>query len=116
MEHKQSVQVKVQAVDDPEASDVKVRWLLGPESGAPNFHMRQFHVAPGGHTPRHSHAWEHECYILSGKGKAFSGEGGDRPVQPGDVLLIPGGEEHQFLNDGDEELVFLCMIPVPKDA
>jgi len=116
MEHKKAIHVPIQTVDDPAASDVQVRWLVGPESGAPNFHMRQFHVAPGGHTPRHSHPWEHECYILSGNGTAFGGAEGERPIHPGDVLLIHGGEEHQFINNSDDELVFLCMVPIKRDA
>ena len=30
--------------------------------------MRQFELAPGGHTPRHTHAHEHEVFVLEGAG------------------------------------------------
>ena len=97
----------------PPAECVKVRWLITEETGAPNFAMREFTVGPGGSTPRHVHPWEHEVFVLAGKG-TVSGEGGDEPVRPGDVVFIPMDEEHQFRNDGDEELRFLCLIPYQK--
>ena len=114
MQRKAAQAVPVQAVDDPAASDVTIRWLVGPDSTAPNFHMREFEIAPGGHTPQHCHQWEHECYILAGQGKVLDA-GKRQPVAAGDVLYIPGGEEHQFVNDSDQPLKFLCMVPVPKD-
>ena len=46
----------------------RVRWLIGEADSAPNFAMRQFEVAPGGHTPRHSHPYEHEVFVLEGEG------------------------------------------------
>ena len=97
--------------DEPEpAKGVKVRWLITHDIGAPNFSMREFTLASEGHTPRHSHPWEHEVYILKGKGVVFGG-GEEERVKPGDVIFIPVDEEHQFRNAGDEELKFLCLIP-----
>jgi quercetin dioxygenase-like cupin family protein len=104
----------VEAEDVPApAKGVKVRWLITEETGAPNFAMRQFTVEPGGHTPRHTHPWEHEAYILTGKG-VILGENGEEQVHPGDVVFVPQDEEHQFRNTGDEELTFLCLIPHQK--
>jgi quercetin dioxygenase-like cupin family protein len=104
----------VEAEDVPApAKGVKVRWLITEETGAPNFAMRQFTVEPGGHTPRHTHPWEHEAYILAGKGVVL-GEDGEEQVNPGDVVFVPQDEEHQFRNTGDEELTFLCLIPHQK--
>jgi quercetin dioxygenase-like cupin family protein len=97
----------------PPAEGVKVRWLITEETGAPNFAMREFALEPGGSTPRHAHPWEHEVFVLAGKG-TVSGEVGDEPVKPGDVVFVPQDEEHQFRNDGDEELRFLCLIPHQK--
>jgi len=104
--------VKAEDVPAP-ANGVKVRWLITEETGAPNFAMRQFTVEPGGHTPRHTHSWEHEAYILAGKGVVL-GEDGEEQVNPGDVVFVPQDEEHQFRNTGDEELKFLCLIPHQK--
>ena len=95
------------------AKDVKVRWLITEEMGAPNFAMRKFTVAPGGYTPKHVHSWEHETYIESGGGVVF-GNGKENPIKPGDVIFVPSDEEHQFRNTGEEDLVFLCLIPHQK--
>ncbi|MBN1857584.1 cupin domain-containing protein [Candidatus Bipolaricaulota bacterium] len=85
--------------------------LIGPQAGAPNFAMRRFTVAPGGFTPYHTHAWEHEVYILSGHGVA-KGAHGEKPVVAGDFVYVPPEEEHQFRNPSREPLQFLCMVPL----
>jgi quercetin dioxygenase-like cupin family protein len=41
---------------------------VGVADGAPNFSLRVFTLEPGGHTPYHNHPWEHENYVLSGRG------------------------------------------------
>ncbi|MFH1807285.1 MAG: cupin domain-containing protein [Pseudomonadota bacterium] len=89
---------------------VQLRWLIDKKQGAPNFAMRRFEIAAGGHTPRHRHAWEHEVYILSGQGEVV-GPAGTNPLRPGASVFVPGDEEHQFRASGDEPLVFLCMVP-----
>jgi quercetin dioxygenase-like cupin family protein len=87
-----------------------VRWLLGERDAAPNFAMRQFEVAPGGYTPRHSHPYEHEVFILEGQGVVF--EGNDpHTLKAGDVVLVKPDEIHQFRNTGASPLKFLCLIP-----
>jgi hypothetical protein len=58
------------------ASGCSVRWLVSESDGAPNFAMRRFEVAPGGYTPRHSHPYEHEVYVLEGEGVVYEN---DRP-------------------------------------
>jgi quercetin dioxygenase-like cupin family protein len=103
-------QVESQPVLMEGASGCRVRWLLGQRDGAPNFAMRQFEVAPGGHTPRHSHPYEHEVFILEGEAIAMEG---DRPhrLRAGDVVLVQPNEIHQFRNVGDQPLKFLCLVP-----
>lgn len=115
--------MKVQSIESHEQSDVtmegaagaKMRMLVGHDDGAPNFHMRHFEVAPGGHTPHHSHDYEHEIIVLKGNGVAKS-EQGDRDMNPGDVIFVPANEMHQFVPKGDAPLEFICLIPAPKDC
>lgn len=97
-------------VTDPGAKGVTIRVLMGQNVGAPNFTMRHFEIAPGGHTPLHSHPWEHEVYVLSGKGIARR-KNGQSEVGPGFFVYVPPGEEHNFANAGDEPFTFLCVIP-----
>jgi quercetin dioxygenase-like cupin family protein len=90
----------------------RIRCLIGPEDQAPNFSMRQFEVAPGGHTPQHRHAHEHEVFVLEGSGTVLEGERA-HPLRPGTVVYVPPNQPHQFRNTGAGPLKFLCLIPQP---
>lgn len=92
------------------AKGVKIRWILTEKDGARNFVMRHFEIEPGGYTPHHNHPWEHEVFILSGRGVVV-GEQGEKEFQDGDVVFVPSGETHQFKNTGDQALRLLCLIP-----
>ena len=70
-------------------------------------------MAPGGFTPHHEHAWEHEIFILKGDGVAV-GPSGEKPFRRGDVIFILGGEKHQIRNTSAAPVEFLCLIPAPK--
>lgn len=89
---------------------VSIRWLITKEIGAPNFAMRMFEVEPEGHTPLHTHEWEHEVFILGGEGIVV-GKDGEEKVKHGDVIFMPSSEEHQFRNIGEQKLKFLCLVP-----
>ena len=97
-------------VDDPAASGVRMRIVVGPKDGAPNFVMRVFTMEPGGHTPRHSHPFEHEVFVHEGRGQVFF-EGKSSPMAPGHVIYVPADALHQFSNTGKEQLVFVCVVP-----
>lgn len=103
-------QVERQPVEMEGAEGCHVRWLVGQKDGAPNFAMRQFEVAPGGHTPKHSHDYEHEVFVLEGNGLVVDGET-ERPLQAGDVIFVEPNDVHQFRNTGDAPMKFLCMVP-----
>lgn len=95
------------------AAGCRIRELITARDGAPTFAMRQFEVSPGGHTPYHSHPWEHEVFILEGTGHLES-ETGPRAFKAGDAVLVPPDELHSFRNDGSSPLRFLCLIPVEQ--
>jgi quercetin dioxygenase-like cupin family protein len=103
-------QTPSQTVDMEGSQGCSVRWLLGEKDGTPTFAMRQFEVNPGGHTPRHSHPYEHEVFILEGNGILMEGDQ-PHPLQAGDVVFVAPDEIHQFLNNSQKPLKFLCLIP-----
>jgi quercetin dioxygenase-like cupin family protein len=105
--------VKAEPVTMEGASGVKVRWLIDERRGARNFAMRVFEVAPGGHTPFHKHGYEHEVYVMHGKG-ALKLDGDERALEPGDIVWAPPNEMHQFRNAGAEPFIFMCLIPIAK--
>jgi quercetin dioxygenase-like cupin family protein len=94
----------------PAAEGVTMRVVIGPEEGAPFFNMRVFEVQPGCASPHHSHWWEHEVFVLSGKGVVKTDQG-ELPVGHGSTVLVPGGEMHQFQNTGEDVLRFICVVP-----
>jgi quercetin dioxygenase-like cupin family protein len=95
------------------AENVTIRWLLGKDSPAPNFYLRLFEVQPGGHSPYHIHASEHEIFILEGQGRV-NAKGKTFPVSAGSFALVEPNEEHQFENTGKTVFKFLCLVPREK--
>ena len=102
--------VNADAVAEEGAEKVSVRWVIAENDGAPNFFMRVFELAPGGHTPLHSHPWEHEMFVYEGEG-CIVREGKDVPISRGSVVFVPADEEHQMKNNGSEVFKVICLIP-----
>ncbi len=103
-------EVKPTLFDDGKARRVEGRVVIGKADGAPSFCMRVFEIGEGGHTPRHSHAWEHEMFVHAGSGEVLC-DGKWNPVAPGSAVLVPGGAEHQVRNTGPATLVLVCLVP-----
>ena len=97
------------------ASGVSKTGLIVEADGAPTAAMRLFELAPGGHTPFHTHDWEHVIYALDGRGTLVTG-GLRTEFGPGDAILVEPSEEHNFVNEGEEPLRFLCVVPLRGDA
>jgi quercetin dioxygenase-like cupin family protein len=102
--------VKPENVEEEVKGKVNIRWLITKETGADHFAMRMFEVEPGSQAGPHSHSWEHEVYVLEGKGVFSSGEEHGE-VGPGSVVFIPGDEPHQLRNTGDVTMRYICLIP-----
>lgn len=71
-----------------------------------------FRVQPGKRAfPKHAHLANDEAlFIVSGRGSLTVGEETEA-VTAGDFVMLPRGEAHAhvLVNDGDEELLYLCM-------
>jgi len=87
------------------------REVINAADGAPNFCMRVFDVEPGSSTPSHSHGWEHEIFVLSGRGVVVGG-GKETQIAKDSVVFVPPDEHHCFMNNGDEVLRIICVIPL----
>ena len=110
MRVKQYTDVPATYFDKPEVKGVAARVLIGKQDGAPNFCMRVFDLAPGGHTPKHAHAWEHEMFVHAGHGEIYA-NGQWHPVTSGNAVFIPANEEHQIRNPGRDPLLIVCLVP-----
>ena len=108
--HQEDVEKK--PVTDFGSTKTTIQWLTSQaDEAAKWFAMRRFEVQPGGHIGMHQHPWEHEIYILSGKGYLIDGDNNKIPVRAGDAVLVPGNIPHAYGVEGDEPLVFLCNTP-----
>jgi quercetin dioxygenase-like cupin family protein len=87
--------------------------LISADEG-PNFAMRRFSMGPGGGMPRHTNLVEHEQYVLNGRARIGIGDG-VYTVQAGDVVFIPAEAPHWYENIGDDDFVFLCLVPNKPD-
>ena len=95
-----------------ELPGVVKREVINADDGAPNFCMRVFEAEPGSSTPSHSHGWEHEVFVLSGRGVVVNGEGKETQIAKDSVVFVPPDEHHCFINNGNEVLRFICVIPL----
>ena len=94
-----------------EVIGVVKREVITADDGAPNFCMRVFEVEPGSSTPSHSHPFEHEVFVFSGRGVVVGEEGGIQ-IAKGSVIFVASNEHHCFVNNGNERLRFICLIPL----
>ena len=97
-----------------EAPGVTIRWVIDEaHDGAPVYALRVIEVAPGGHTPQHTHPYEHENFVIEGRGRVLLGETW-HDIGPGSVVLVPADLLHTYVNAGPTSFRFLCGIPTSK--
>lgn len=84
--------------------------LQGPE-----FTMRRFIICPGGSMPLHTNSVEHEQYVLAGEAH-ITIDKEEFDVKTGDVVFIPAEARHSYQNTGQEDFIFLCLVPNRQDS
>lgn len=68
-------------------------------------------LKPGASSGYHKHEGNCEIvHIISGRGH-FCYDGVDEPFETGAVHYCPMGHSHSMHNDGDEDLVYLAIVP-----
>ena len=106
-----SNEIKLESVSMDNAKHVTKANTIGPAQGWPGHSMRVFRISPGGHTPFHQHDYEHVNYFVRGKG-ILTLDGEKPTVEANDHAYVPPNVEHQFENPFDEDLEFLCIVPI----
>jgi len=87
-----------------------IRWLISKDDGAETYSMRLFRIDIGGRINGHAHPWEHEIFVIKGSMKVRIGSKWYR-VSEGYFLYVPPNVEHEYVNDGNQESIFICVIP-----
>jgi quercetin dioxygenase-like cupin family protein len=93
------------------ADGVTMRILCGPEEKAPTFVMRHFEFEQGAAMPFHAHPWEHEFFVIDGKG-VIRTSGKEMPLEKGDSALVMPNEMHSVSNPNKETLRIICLVPL----
>ena len=73
-------------------------------------------IPPGGEIGEETHEENDQILsFVSGLGKAVI-EGEEKPLKPGDIVVVPAGTKHNFLNNGPNPLVLYTVYGPPDHA
>ncbi len=108
-------------IKDTPSSEVKIgksentfiQWLITKDYGT-SYALRRFLVKPKGKIQMHYHEYYESLYIIKGKCKVCVGND-VKNLNPGDFIFINSKVKHAIINDGDEDLEFLCVINYTDD-
>lgn len=114
MKIKQDTDVEAQPVQMEGAKDVTIQVLLGPDDGSQNIIVRLFRVYPGGHTPYHTHDFEHLVRVKQGRGVVVDEHGNKHELCEGQNVFVAPNEKHQFANPFSEPFELTCTILNPE--
>lgn len=93
------------------AENVYKQIPISKADGSPIFSFRVFTLEPGGHTPLHSHPFEHLNYIIEGDGAVISGND-ETKIKKGDFILMQPDETHQYKNTSPQNpFIMICAVP-----
>jgi len=102
-------------IDNDQIKGAVKKILISPKEGWEGYVMRVFELDEGGFSPRHTHAWPHINYIISGKGILHL-DGQDHELEAGSYAYVPGGKLHQFKNADKDKFAFICIVPEEGDV
>jgi len=120
--HGEMVEMKIKNLNDVpktvvEMAGVKGAWrqlAIGSEDGTPVYSLRVFTLEPSGHTPFHTHPWEHVNYVIAGEGAIVDAAGVEHPFGAGEFAIVNPDEKHQYRNTSDRK-PFMMICAVPKE-
>ena len=93
------------------ATRVLMKQLVGKEDGAEKTALHEIRIQKGGRTSIHSHNWQHQICVTSGRGILVMEEK-ETPLRTGDILVVGRGESHGFEQRGAAPFVFLTVTPL----
>ena len=84
---------------------------IGKAEGSSAFSFRVFTLGPDGHTPYHTHPFEHVNYVIEGNGALVDKDGNEHPIQKGSFAFVQAEEKHQYRNtSASEPFVMICAV------
>jgi mannose-6-phosphate isomerase-like protein (cupin superfamily) len=87
------------------------RAVAAPPPDLPSLSLHYWHLSPGDVDTQQPHREDELYYVLAGSGTLIVA-GERRPLTAGDVIFVPGGAPHQFVDmaepDGLDLLIFFA--------
>jgi quercetin dioxygenase-like cupin family protein len=106
-------EVKKIVPDMESAKGVYKQIPISKENGTPTFSFRVFTIEPEGHTPLHTHPFEHLNYVIKGRGVVVD-ENREYDVKKGDFVMFLPDEVHHYKNISTS-VPLVIIYAVPKD-
>lgn len=103
----------VDAFDSDDATEVADGVFLQQLAVGEKLSVQGFRIEPGAAVPEHSHPQEQSGTIHAGT-LTFVRDGDHRTVGPGESYVIPGGEPHAAVNEGDEAVTGIDVFSPPR--
>ncbi|MFX0099950.1 MAG: cupin domain-containing protein [Candidatus Hodarchaeota archaeon] len=110
MRHGNYEETRAENVEAYDSKGTTIRTFITKDE-APHFMMRRFEIAPGGVIGLHGHPEEHEIYILQGEVILTDEKGNRERIKKDEFVFVPPNEKHGYINEGDETVAFICVIP-----
>jgi quercetin dioxygenase-like cupin family protein len=100
----------------PNHFDCKALRLAGfAEVGPGNFWVGLSHFLPGGSAGPDASPLEKVYVVVAGR-LTVRAEGREEVAGPMDTIFIPGGEEREIVNAGNDVCTILVIMPYPEGA
>lgn len=93
------------------AMDVWKQVPISKDDGTPAFSFRVFTIGQNGHTPFHTHPFEHLNYVIEGHGVMVTEGGKEQEIEKGHFALVLPDAKHQYKNIGEKPLILICAVP-----
>ncbi len=88
--------------------------LGGPPTVPSGVELRYFELAPGGYSSLEKHTHVHFVVALRGRGAALVGHE-VFTLAPLDLVYVPAGVPHRWINEAAEPFGFLCPVDAERD-
>jgi len=104
------------AYEAPNHFDCKSMRLAGfSDDGPGEFWVGCSHFLPGGGAGPDSSPMEKVYVVLSGQ-LTVRAEGREEKAGPMDTVYIPGGEEREIVNEGNDVVTMIVAMPYPEKS
>lgn len=99
------------SIEEEGAENMTLQWLLPDDlERSPSFCTRKVTLGSNGKTPNRKTSWEHQLFILAGKGVLIEKER-KTILKPGMAIQIRPYLSFEVVNTSSEEFVFLDIVP-----